>query len=59
MTNRSSGGNGGFRFQRILLVYILDEPLVIDDNITMYKNLSIPAGSLSLFVCYNWKYNTR
>lgn len=47
LTNRSSGGNGGFRFQRYIAGVYADEPLVIDDNITMYKNLSIPAGSLS------------
>lgn len=47
MNNRSSGGNGGFRFQRYIAGVYLDEPLIIDDNITMNKNLSIPGGSLS------------
>lgn len=47
MNNRSSGGNGGFRFQRYTAGVYVDEPLVIDDNITMNKNLSIPGGSLT------------
>lgn len=47
MNNRGTGGNGGFRFQRYIGGVYLDEPLVIDDNITMNKNLSIPAGSIS------------
>ena len=47
MNNRSSGGNGGFRFQRYSTGNIIDEPLIIDDNITMNKNLSIPGGSLT------------
>jgi len=47
MNNRGLGGNGGFRFQRYIGGVYLDEPLTIDDNITMNKNLSIPAGSLS------------
>lgn len=47
MNNRSSGGNGGFRFQRYIAGVYVDEPLVIDDNITMNKNLSIPGGSLT------------
>lgn len=47
MNNRSSGGNGGFRFQRYIAGVYLDEPFLIDDNITMNKNLSIPGGSLT------------
>lgn len=47
MNNRGTGGNGGFRFQRYIGGVYLDEPLIIDDNITMNKNVSIPAGSLS------------
>ena len=47
MNNRSSGGNGGFRFQRYSTGNIIDEPLIIDDSITMNKNLSIPGGSLT------------
>ena len=47
MNNRGSGGNGGFRFQRYVTGVYVDEPLTIDDNITMNKNLSIPGGSLS------------
>lgn len=47
MNNRSTGGNGGFRFQRYIGGVYIDEPLIIDDNITMNKNLSIPSGSIS------------
>lgn len=47
MNNRGSGGNGGMRFQRYVAGVYLDEPLTIDDNITMNKNVSIPGGSLS------------
>ncbi len=47
MTNRATGGNGGFRFQRYISAVYLDEPLVIDDLITMNKNLSIPGGTLT------------
>jgi len=47
MTNRGSGGNGGFRFQRYGVGTYIDEPLVIDDNITMNKNLQIPGGSIT------------
>jgi hypothetical protein len=47
MTNRGSGANGGFRFQRYGVGTYIDEPLVIDDNITMNKNLQIPGGSLT------------
>ena len=47
MNNRSSGGNGGFRFQRYIGGVYVDEPLVIDDTITMTKNLNIPGGSFS------------
>ncbi len=47
MSNRSAGGNGGFRIQRYIAGVYLDEPMVIDDNITMNKNLSIPGGSIS------------
>lgn len=47
MNNRGTGGNGGFRFQRYITGVYVDEPLVIDDNITMNKNLSIPGGSLT------------
>jgi hypothetical protein len=47
MNNRGTGGNGGFRFQRYVGGVYLDEPLTIDNNITMNKNLSIPGGSIS------------
>ena len=47
MTNRGSGGNGGFRFQRYGVGTYIDEPLVIDDNITMNKNLQVPGGSIT------------
>lgn len=47
MNNRGTGANGGFRFQRYIGGVYLDEPLVIDDNITMNKSLTIPGGSLS------------
>lgn len=47
MNNRGTGGNGGIRFQRYVTGVYLDEPMVIDDNITMNKNLSIPGGSLT------------
>jgi hypothetical protein len=47
MNNRGSGGNGGFRIQRYVGGVYLDEPMVIDDNITMNKNLSVPGGSIS------------
>lgn len=47
MTNRGSGGNGGFRFQRYGVGTYIDEPMVIDDNITMNKNLQIPGGSIT------------
>lgn len=47
MNNRGTGGNGGFRFQRYIGGIYLDEPLIIDDNITMNKNVSIPAGSIT------------
>lgn len=47
MNNRGTGGNGGFRFQRYIGGVYLDEPLIIDDNITMNKNVSIPAGSIT------------
>ena len=48
MNNKTAGANGGgFRFQRYNGGLYLDEPLVIDQNITMNKNVSIPGGSLS------------
>jgi hypothetical protein len=47
MNNRASGGNGGFRFQRYIGAVYLDEPIVIDDSITINKDVSIPGGSIS------------
>ena len=47
MNNRGSGGNGGFRFQRYVGGVYVDEPLTIDDSITINKNVSIPGGSIS------------
>jgi hypothetical protein len=47
MTNRSTGGNGGFRFQRYVNATYIDEPLVIDENITMNKNVQLPGFSLT------------
>ncbi len=47
MNNRGTGGNGGFRFQRYISGVYIDEPLVIDDNVTINKNVSIPGGSIS------------
>ena len=47
MSNRATGGNGAFRFQRYIGSIYLDEPLLIGDEITVNKNLSIPGGSLS------------
>ncbi len=47
MNNRGTGGNGGFRFQRYIGGVFVDEPLIIDDTITMNKNLALPSYSLS------------
>ena len=47
MSNRNTGGNGAIRFQRYVGSIYLDEPLVIGDDITVNKNLSIPGGSIS------------
>jgi hypothetical protein len=47
MNNRGTGGNGGFRFQRYVAGVYVDEPLTIDDSITINKDVSIPGGSIS------------
>lgn len=47
MNNRGTGGNGGFRFQRYVAGVYVDEPITIDDAVTINKNVSIPGGSLS------------
>lgn len=47
MNNRGTGGNGGFRFQRYVAGVYVDEPITIDDTVTINKNVSIPGGSLS------------
>jgi hypothetical protein len=47
MNNRGTGGNGGFRFQRYVGGVYVDEPLTIDDSITINKDVSIPGGSIS------------
>lgn len=45
--NNRVGAGGGFRFQRYNGGVYVDEPLVIDDNITMNKDLSLVGKSIS------------
>jgi len=47
LMNNRSGAGGGFRFQRYNAGVYVDEPMVIDDNITMNKNVNIAGGSLT------------
>ena len=47
LLNNRVGSGGGFRFQRYNAGVYVDEPLVIDDNITMNKNLNVAGGSIS------------
>jgi len=47
LMNNRTGAGGGFRFQRYNGGVYVDEPMVIDDNITMNKNLNIAGGSLT------------
>jgi len=47
LLNNRVGSGGGFRFQRYNGGVYVDEPLVIDDNITMNKNLNVAGGSIT------------
>lgn len=47
LMNNRVGAGGGFRFQRYNGGVYVDEPLVIDDNITMNKDLNIVGKSIS------------
>jgi len=47
LLNNRVGSGGGFRFQRYNGGVYVDEPLIIDDNITMNKNLNIVGGSIT------------
>lgn len=47
LMNNRTGAGGGFRFQRYNGAVYVDEPLVIDDNITMNKDLNIVGKSIS------------
>lgn len=45
--NNRSGSGGGFRFQRYSGGVYVDEPLVIDDNITFNSNVNIVGKNLT------------
>lgn len=45
--NNRVGSGGGFRFQRYNSGVYVDEPLIIDDNITFNKDVSIVGKSIS------------
>lgn len=45
--NNKVGTNGGFRFQRYNGGVYVDEPLIIDDNITINKDVAIVGKSIS------------
>jgi hypothetical protein len=47
LMNNRVGSGGGFRFQRYNGGVYVDEPLVIDENITMNKDLNIVGKSIS------------
>lgn len=47
LLNNRVGTGGGFRFQRYNAGVYVDEPLVIDDNITCFKDVSIVGKSIS------------
>jgi hypothetical protein len=47
LLNNRTGSGGGFRFQRYNGGVYVDEPLVIDDNITFNKDVSIVGKSIS------------
>ena len=45
--NNRVGSGGGFRFQRYNSGVYIDEPLIIDDNVTFNKDVSIVGKSIS------------
>jgi len=47
LMNNRTGAGGGFRFQRYNAGVFVDEPLTIDENITMNKDLNIVGKSIS------------